>query len=275
MTATTSARAQPVPAVPALVRGTCQVWWACTDDVVPGHDALLTPADLERRARLLRAADRRRLTASAAVVNVVVGAHAGCLPGELRIDRTCPFCGGPHGKPRPADVPDLHFSVSHSADRVVVAISRDGPVGVDLEEVVSWNAADLDDVAMLTLAPEERAVLSRAPVPSRAEVFTTYWTRKEAAVKATGAGLTAPLDEIIVSLPTSPPRVLRWGGAPAGPPVLHTLRAPDGYVATLALAGPTPSVEEADAGPLLAAFRGPASGYTRRRLSSATTRSQR
>jgi 4'-phosphopantetheinyl transferase len=253
--------------VPALARGSCQVWWARATDVRPEHDALLGAADLLRRSRLLRPADRQRLTAAAAVVGLVLGAHAGRPPGRLRIDRTCPHCGRPHGKPRLADVPDLHFSVSHSADCVVVAVSADGPVGVDVEEVGPWDAADLADVAMLTLAPEERAVLSRAPAAVRAAVFTAYWTRKEAAVKATGAGLTAALDEIVVSSPTSPPRVLRWGDPAAGPPpLLHVLSPPEGYAAALALVGPTTQVVETDAAPLL---------QTRRRLSSATTRSQR
>jgi 4'-phosphopantetheinyl transferase len=273
VTATASVAEAVGSPVPALVRGACQVWWAALDDVGPGHDALLSPGDLDRRSRLLRAADRRRLTAAAAVAGLVLGAHAGRPPARLDIDRTCPHCGRPHGKPRIADLPDLHFSVSHSADRVVVAVSRDGPVGVDVEEVGSWDAADLDEVAMLTLAPEERAVLYRAPKGARAAVFTAYWTRKEAAVKATGAGLTTALEDILVSPPASAPRVLRWGDAAAGPPpVLHVLRAPAGYAAALALVGPTTRVMEADAGPFLqTAFP----SQTRRRLSSATTRSQR
>ena len=261
------------PSVPLLAHGTCQVWWARAADLRPEHDALLGPVDLQRRSRLLRAADRQRSTAARAVVGLVLGAHTGCPPARLRIDRPCPQCDRPHGKPRLADVPELHFSVSHSAGCVVVAVSRDGPVGVDVEEVESWETADLDDVAVLTLAPEERAVLSRSPADVRAAVFTAYWTRKEAAVKATGAGLTAALDEIAVSSPSTTPRVLRWGDPAAGPPpVLHVLRPPHGYAAALATARPTTRVVEADAGPLLHAAAG---DQTSRRLSSATTRSQR
>ena len=47
---------------------------------------------------------------------------------------------------------------------------------------------------------------------ARAAAFATYWTRKEAAVKATGTGLLAPLPELVVSPRRAPPRVLRWGG---------------------------------------------------------------
>ncbi|HET6393803.1 MAG TPA: 4'-phosphopantetheinyl transferase superfamily protein [Blastococcus sp.] len=241
-------------AAPPLVRGCCQVWWARPEDVRPEHDALLDEADLRRRARLRRAADRRRLTAAAALARLVLGAHAGCPPGRLRIDRSCSRCGAPHGKPRLAGVRDLHFSVSHSAGCVAVAVRRGAPVGVDVEEIVPWAATELVDVALLTLAAEERAHLLGAPAGARAAGFATYWTRKEAVVKATGAGLTAPLEEIVVSAPASPPRVLRWDGpGGAAPPTLHTLRPPVGYVAALALVDGPADVVEADGAPLLRA----------------------
>jgi 4'-phosphopantetheinyl transferase len=231
------------------------VWWARPEDARPEHDALLSPADLDRRSRLLRPDDRRRTTVATAVARLVLAAATGLPPDRLSIDRTCPNCGGQHGKPRLTDAPDLHFSVSHSAGRVVVAVSRAAAVGVDIEQVGAWDAADLEEVAQLTLAPEERAVLVRQPAAARALTFTTYWTRKEAAVKATGAGLTAPLDELVVSSPALPPRVLRWGTPSDGldRPLLHALQAPPGYVAALAVIGAAVRVAERDAGPLLRA----------------------
>ena len=253
---TTGQLTVPAGRLPALVPGACQVWWARPDDVASEHDALLSPDELQRRCRILRAADRERFTAGVVVVRTVLGVHAGRPPDALRIDRTCPLCGRQHGKPHLPEVPDLQFSVSHSAGSVVVAVGRGAPVGIDVEHVASWDAADLDEVAQLTLAREERAVVSRQPAGLRAAAFTTYWTRKEAAVKATGAGLTAPLDEIVVSAPTAPPRVLRWSDPAGGnPPVLRTLRPPAGFAAALAVVGGMPaSVVELDAGPLLRAL---------------------
>jgi 4'-phosphopantetheinyl transferase len=254
---TVPAGSAPDGPVPPLAPGVCQVWWARPEDVRPAHDALLDEADLRRRARLLSAADRRRFTAGAALARLVLGVHAGRPGKQLRVDRSCARCGAPHGKPFLTGVPDLSFSVSHSTGCVVVAVRRGAPVGVDVEEVVPWTAAELDDVALLTLAAEERAALFDAPTGARAADFATYWTRKEAALKATGAGLLAPLDEVVVSPPASPPRVLRWGGPDgAAPPTLATLRPPDGYVAALALVSGPADVVEADAAPLLAARPG-------------------
>jgi 4'-phosphopantetheinyl transferase len=250
MTAGRSLAGAPVP---ALLPGTCQVWWASPDDVGTQHDALLGADDLVRRARLRLPADRQRLTAAWAVARVVLGAATGVPPGQLPVDRSCPRCGDPHGKPRLPATPDLHLSVAHSGRCVAVAVSRGAPVGVDVEAVVQLAPEELDLLAGGTLAAEERAQLARLPRADRASAFTTWWTRKEAAVKATGQGLDLPLEELVVSAPSCPPRVLRWPerSVPAGPLSMSTLHPRAGHVATLAVLGAPVQVVEVDAGALL------------------------
>ena len=237
--------------VPALVPGVCQVWWARPDDVDPLHDSLLAPEDLLRRARLRQPADRHRLTAAVAVLRMVVGTHVGVPPARVEIDRSCRGCGGQHGKPR---LPGVQVSVSHSGDTIAVAISLDGPVGVDVEEIGLHDPAELGRLAADVLAPEEHAVLEQLPGRDRARGFLTYWTRKEALVKATADGLSVPFESVVVSRPSDPPRLLRWEGrAPAVS--LHTLDAPRGVVGTLAVLGArTVRVVGHDAGPLLRAW---------------------
>jgi 4'-phosphopantetheinyl transferase len=239
--------------VPPLVPGVCQVWWARREDAGPQHDALLGEAALRRRARLVWAADQQRFTAAWAVARLVLGAHAGIPPVRLEIDRTCPDCGAQHGKPWLPAVPEVAFSISHSGSCVAVAVLRDHPVGVDVEEVGRFDAAELDQLAAATLAAEERAELARQPVEGRALAFTTYWTRKEAVLKATGEGVTAQLDRLVVSPPSAQPLVLRRDGATARVSLsVHPLHPPHGYVAALAAAGEGPAdVVEHDAAPIL------------------------
>jgi 4'-phosphopantetheinyl transferase len=271
MTARAAAVGRVSAPVPPLVRGVCHVWYARPGDVRPEHEDVLGDADLERYARLHRFGDRQRSAAAMVIARLVLGAAAGVPPSRLVIDRTCRECGAPHGKPRLPDPPDLHFSVSHADDCIAVAVRRDGPVGIDVEKVAPWATADLDDVAQLTLAAEERAVLARQPTPTRALAYTTYWTRKEAAIKATGEGLMAALDELVVSSPSAPPRVLRWDGR-RDVPLLVELHPPAGLVGALALLGEPPRrVVQRDAGPLL---RRPVA-HSSRRVSSVTIRSQR
>lgn len=242
------------PAPPRLRSGVCQVWWARPEDVRPGHDALLAEVDRARRSRLSRPADRRRLTAAWAVARVVLGAATGVHPDRLLVDRGCPRCGGQHGKPWLPARPDLHFSLAHSGSCVVVAAAFDTPVGVDVEEVAGLGPADVDDLAGATLAGEERAALAGLPAADRTHCLTTCWTRKEAVLKATGDGLAAPVQELVVSPATARPRVLRWTGqdTQAARLSLRPLRPPAGHVATLAvLDGASTRVVERDAGPML------------------------
>jgi 4'-phosphopantetheinyl transferase len=241
------------------------VWWARPEDVRPEHDTLLGEADLQRRARLARPDDRRRLTAAAAVARTVLGALLGAPPAALEIDRTCPECGAAHGKPRLPAAPGVHFSVSHSGGCVAVAVFGGGPVGIDVEEVGRLTPGEVAGVADAVLAPEERAELAAAAAPARA--LLAYWTRKEAVVKATGEGLTAGLARLVVSPVTTPPRVVRRDG---GPVWLRDLPAPPGLVAALAGLGDPPArMDRHDGGALLRGTR------SSPRLSSATTRSPR
>jgi 4'-phosphopantetheinyl transferase len=241
----------------------CQVWWVRTADVVPAHDVLLAPSDLQRRARLAQEADRRRLTAAAAVARSVLGARTGTAPAALRIDRTCPRCGAPHGRPVLPDVPDLHFSVAHAGDWAVVAVLHGAPVGVDVEGAGRFTAAELEQLADFALAPAERAELSRLPDFARPCAFTTYWVRKEAVVKATGEGLAVAPADVVVSPPWASARLLRRAPGPdatgssdpaARPVTLHDLHPPPGHAAALAVVGRgAVRVVEQDAGPLLRA----------------------
>jgi 4'-phosphopantetheinyl transferase len=253
-------RERAATAVRTPVPGVCSVWWARPDDVRPEHDALLSAADLERRSRLRRTADRQRLTAAWAVARLVLGAATGTAPDRLAVDRRCPRCGAQDGKPWLPTAPDLHVSVSHSGDCVVVAVAAGAAVGVDVEETGPIEPADLDRLAHGTLAAEELAELARVPRAGRAHAITTWWTRKEAVLKATGEGLTARLDELVVSPPGFPPRVLRWegrGSSPVDRLSLHALHPPHGFVATVAVLGDAPTeVLEDDAGPLLRGVAG-------------------
>ncbi len=91
-------------------------------------------------------------------------------------------------------------------------------------------------------------------------------TATEAVLKATGQGLGLPPDGLVVTPPSTPPRVLYRDGPE--PVWLRDLSAPAGFVAALAGLGTAPDdVVPRDAGPLLR--------QTNRRLSGPTTRSQR
>ncbi len=134
----------------------------------------------------------------------------------------CLGCGGPHGRPTvPGDA--VHFSLSHSGDLVMTALA-DVPVGVDVEKIPGpHTVADVGPA----LHPDESAELDALAPAHRPAAFGRCWTRKEAYLKATGAGLTE--DPSLTYVGT--------GANPAGPPhwLITDHPAPPAYTAAIAL----------------------------------------
>jgi 4'-phosphopantetheinyl transferase len=228
-------------AVPPPAAGTAHVWWARRQDAAPSLERLLDEAELGRLAAYRRQEDRDRFLAGCALAKTALGGYLGREPGSVRLDRTCPRCGRPHGKPRLVDTDttaaELELSVSHAGDLVVVAVAAGAPVGVDVEPLDRrLRPAELARVA---LAPEEAEILETLEkADERARGFLVYWTRKEAATKAVGLGLEIALETIRVSAPGEPPSLLSWphDAAPADV-ALFDLSAPGRHVAALAVLG--------------------------------------
>jgi 4'-phosphopantetheinyl transferase len=201
-------------------------------------------AERARHAALLREVDRRRLAIGSALLRLAAGRELGRPPRSVRLDRTCPTCGKPHGKPRIIDGGDLEVSVSHSGQRVAVALARGAAVGVDVEE----RPAGFDYAALVP------AVLGSAERATDADTFLAYWTCKEAVLKATGDGLRVPLTNLTIADPVDDPRLAAWPERPGLPATvtLYRLDPGPGHVAALAVLDPVRRpVHQLDATPLL------------------------
>jgi 4'-phosphopantetheinyl transferase len=96
------------------------------------------------------------------------------------------------GKPVLADGA-LEFNLSHSGDLALVAVSRDLPVGVDLEHPRGFR----DEPRMARRICSARE-LEHLAGPSDPDELLRLWVRKEAVVKATGEGLVRLLGQIDV-----------------------------------------------------------------------------
>lgn len=216
----------------------CEVWWAAPDQQRPHHLLLLTEAERQRRERLRREEDRARFTVATALLRLAVGRILGTPPDRVAVERTCPTCGEPHGRPRlPGG--ELEVSISHSGGLVAVAVTATAPVGVDVEEARELDATAL---AAQILAPGERA--------DGLDGFFTLWARKEAVVKATGDGLRVRFNQVAIG---ADGRVRSYPGREDLCAVVVDLAPPrPGYAAALAaLAAVPPPILEYDAGPLL------------------------
>ncbi|HMS36396.1 MAG TPA: 4'-phosphopantetheinyl transferase superfamily protein [Arachnia sp.] len=169
--------------------------------------AVLTVAERERRDRLHRADDRAAFVAAHVLVRECAARLLGVEVGEVEIVQRCAGCGGPHGRPTVAGVPDVHVSLSHS--RGIVAASAAGPAcGVDVEPLrpIAPIDAALTDAERMWLAAQAGTERSRDPdQPGLSGAFLRLWVRKEALVKAGFGTLNDPrsLDAVNPPVPVT------------------------------------------------------------------------
>jgi len=197
---------------------------------------LLDERELARLARFARGGDRRRYLAARALTRLVLASRLGCEPAAVRLRVRCAVCGsGEHGKPFVEGGPGLSYS--HAGDRVVVAVSGAGGVGVDVENPA---LIDVDAFDALAVSDVERSY-RRWDRASR----TRSWVRKEAALKAAGVGLTIAPSEVEVSAPDEPPALIRWPLGGEESVALLDLEL-DGYPAAVAVrcVEPQPALPE-------------------------------
>jgi 4'-phosphopantetheinyl transferase len=154
------------------------------------------------------------------------------------------FRYGDRGKPHLEDHDPLEFNLTHSGELALLAVSRIGPLGIDIER--KRPLEDLLGLARGSFAPGEYATLLAVPETKRLDCFFQCWTRKEAYVKAVGDGLAAPLGEFEVTCaPGVPARLLSVGGSSSEARSwhLHSLRPATGYVGAVALRGRPQALE--------------------------------
>lgn len=124
-----------------------------------------------------------------AMLRDVLSRYLHCRPEDVCL------LENPFGKPSVSKAwvdTTLEFSMSHAGDLTIVALCHGRRIGIDAEEV--RPIADLLSIANSHFTPEECEFLRRQLPSNREREFLRCWTRKEAYVKALGAGLSIPLN---------------------------------------------------------------------------------
>lgn len=181
----------PAPERPPLRPDEVHVY--LVDTTAPADPGLLDEAERARAARFAFEADRLRYVAAHVALRRILSGYTEDLH----------YATGPHGKPSLVDGGGLEFNMSHSGDLALYAVTRGRPVGVDVERVRPDVAKEVTEARFFT--PAETEALLALPEQERARAFFTVWTRKEACLKATGEGLSVPLDALTVWPQAEPP----------------------------------------------------------------------
>jgi 4'-phosphopantetheinyl transferase len=220
----------------ALSPDRIDIWRVCLDPgELPPHDLILSRDEAARASRLHFEHDRRRFVNCRTALRIILGRYLDTHPAEVR------FQYEKNGKPELASSQnscDLRFNVSHSGEWALIAITSGRALGVDIEKVRPMSN-HLEIAGRFFSARELEEILAVSE-PRRQDAFFACWTRKEAFLKAIGAGLSYPLSKFSVSVDPDEPAGLgqvgdgiqtdsRWH--------LADLRPAEGYRGALAWEG--------------------------------------
>ena len=184
-----------------LPSGIAAVWWLDLA-TVPAHrwaawNTVLDAEEQARAARFVRDSDRQQYIAAHALLRGMLHRHGGLDARSWR------FITGDHGKPslHPDHGLDrLRFNISHAPHAVACGLVLVHPIGVDIED--RDRPGGHRQLADAYFAPAEVAQLHAEPDAGKNTMFFLFWTLKEAYIKATGAGLSTPLDQFAFHAPT-------------------------------------------------------------------------
>lgn len=153
---------------------------------------LLDPDEVSRANRFYFEKDRKHFAVARGFLRSLLGRYLDADPKQLQ------FNYGEYGKPSLPGAGRLRFNVSHSHGLALYALTEGRDIGVDVEYVRADFTSD--EIARRFFSPFEVESLCGLPAEERVASFFRCWTRKEAYIKATGLGLSQPLDGFDVTL---------------------------------------------------------------------------
>lgn len=185
------------------------VWFACIGDHANDVDGLardlLSGDERDRLGRYRTRETAERYVVTRSLVRMVLSEHLSIAPRDIRVSRT------DSGKPVIAE--GAHFNVTHSGDLVLLALSRERAVGIDVERRREVPRVDALIERWLTPLEREELLALMAGGDALSDAFLRVWSLKEARLKALGVGISGagnaslesvdamPLDDLLEALP--------------------------------------------------------------------------
>lgn len=159
---------------------------------------ILSDAEQEQQLRFHFQRDRLRYLVTRALVRTVLSRYAPIEPQAWL------FSANAYGRPQIAnsDAKELRlsFNISHTHDLIVLGVTKDRALGVDVENVRARQVPL--EIADRFFSPSESAELAAVPREQQQDRFFEYWTFKESYIKARGMGLSLALDKFSFHFPS-------------------------------------------------------------------------
>lgn len=216
-----------------LTSGIAHVWQANLeiDKATENHYYSLLSHDEQGRAGRFRfEKDRKHFIAARGMLRLLLGQYLAKKPADLV------FQYAEKGKPFIPNPIDLQFNISHANGIALFGFVLKHPIGIDVEWINP--KVEIEQVSQHFFAENERKRLMALPEVERLPAFFNCWTRKEAFIKATGDGLSFPLNKFEVSLTADEPATLlatHWDAKERDKWSLFDVAMGEGYKGALAV----------------------------------------
>lgn len=194
----------PVMALERISENEAHLWYGQPDSVSdPGvlrrYRTLLSADECEKLDRYRFAKDRHVGLLTRAMVRCLLSRYVDVAPSRWR------FRTNRYGRPEiatPKRASTLRFNVSHTTGMIVVLISKNRDVGVDVEGLPYLGPCL--EIADRFFSPAEVTALRSLPAPEQPLRFIEHWVLKESFIKARGMGLSLPLEDFSFRIPRRP-----------------------------------------------------------------------
>ncbi len=180
--------------------GAVDVWLEdlSADDALYAYFWEILDTDEKTKAmRFVHETHRRQYIISHGKLRAILASYLGMAPATISF--TIAAYGKPHLTGKAAA---LKFNLSHSGNKMAVAVGGYDYLGVDIE---AWNSGmDLSGAAKTCFGDSEQATWHTATGQEKLAVFYQLWTRKESFLKAVGMGMTLEAAKVITATEGEP-----------------------------------------------------------------------
>lgn len=155
----------------------------------------LGPDEMHRAEKMRSIVARNQFMTCRFILRQLLGLYLQCDSKRISL------IANEHGKLRLKNSPEnrgLVFNLSHSGDRLLLAVGVDVALGVDIEGDRIFQ--DIDKIADYCLTDAELQFWKTLSGEERHENFMKFWVSKEAFAKATGRGIALGLKNIELNL---------------------------------------------------------------------------
>lgn len=200
-------------------------------NLLPQACEILSKDELHRAYQFRFENDQQLYILTHAFLRLLLSQKTGIAPTALV------FHNSNTGKPS-VDSP-IHFNVSHSGEAILIALSSDHPIGVDIE--VHRARFDWLSVAEEVFEASEIASIQALDKEEQLACFYDFWAHKEALCKADGRGLSFPFQKYALTMTrqTGNSSLIFQTNTHQNPYTLQKLTIKDGYSAALCGLCPT------------------------------------